>query len=301
MLPLSSINNRKVYIPPQSKKIMTKKETKNADFKKVIENLDRINELDELAEKRADDRTEEKEKADKKLREYAVESEKEINPDYNGTPEQLTQDELKSYLEARKTMAVENASSTLKDNLADIVEKQIPGKTLEKLAGEIPIIQAAKDKDQKTLALYKQYQAVQDFAKFYEEEEKPRNEEEAKLLESAIIKGVRKVQRDRLKDKGFKDIDLLELADSLAVISVRAGHIDEKKVKKYAVEGLKEEAKERKKAYEDTGVDVKEAVRKALTKLANGDAGEFRLARDLIYKAETGNDDYFNRRYKSKD
>ena len=272
---------------------MTKKDQRPKNLEAVVKTMDRIEKINKLSSIRPDSRKDRREAADeavdeaqKKLERYARQFEKKYSPDTkmpkNPDPRMIDQ-ALKSGLYCEK----EDAEEVFYDGLDSIVDSEIPEEALDKLLqfadknGNPLLLSNASDKNKKILFAYSQVAKLKDFRVFYEENEKPRNEEEEKILNNAVVNGVVLAQRERFKDRSR---EYQARAEQLAALGAQLGYVKKNKQKEYALKGFDEEIKQIEDSYSSLG-DYKTAIRTTLKDMARGTREEFEQAFSLVYSA----------------
>jgi len=253
---------------------MLTKNMTNETEKSGVENFSyALSEYGELA--KASDRLKHtretvKERAEDTLRAYAHSIARELEPDYNKNPDEMTSKELKGYIEFGQKRALTKATKILDYNLDVIVGSELPAKGLEEIVANKDFLkqasQTVKEKDAENLARYSSHVQLMKSVRLYMETGKfAGKEQRGEVLELAAY-GAAEVQRKKMKEEGFGR-ELQNLAAQLAEISIKSGNYSEDKMREFLTQGIEKQSKD----YETELKDGQEVARKTLKEMVKSE------------------------------
>lgn len=187
------------------------------------------------------------------------------------------------------SIALQRAGTTMYQHLESIVDSEMPEPTLEKLVLSKELNPHIAAEDQNMVGRYAQYRTLDDMVKHYEATKSVRNEEEAKRLNDAVLRGIKEsIEKDFAGDPEY----VREGFTAIAITAYRKGAVIGEGIQEYALPGLKAQVEDAKKAYgalvQQKGRTIADVARTALKETKKLPLQQFERIYQTIYKAETG-------------
>jgi hypothetical protein len=187
------------------------------------------------------------------------------------------------------------SSAKLRANLDNIVDKQIPGKTLEKMSQLKEIKENATGDNAQAINLFYKYKSAEDLAKRYKADPKNITKDEAELIGESLERAQQlAIQAEgekakteeiaRQKSDGYSSQESVKIASRIRILAIKQGYrkLPKDDIKDYIVQDLKNLSKNMKEAYDNHGTDIKDAVRGTLKELGSSKGKKFKIARSAI-------------------
>ena len=268
---------------------MAEKDNSPTRLEQFTSYMNTIEDVAQVEERAADDRTDVHDKGKNDLRKiaYNVAVERgDVDPEIIRSPEdpRFADDSVKDYVKSYKANALQNASNSLIGGLESILGN-INNENLEKLVGVKEVAQAADNQYAEWLGLYQKYlgaKKLKDKAESGEIDEKTRQS-----LRTPAAKKRAEEMRRTFAEKG-NDSDRQEIAAALAFDAVMRGycnpeaHIEGAQIQMDEFEG------ELRQYEEDKRINMRSYITDTLGKMVRGNKKEHETARALVYASVTG-------------
>jgi hypothetical protein len=254
------------------------------DLEYVVQNFGEAQKVVELTDqKKNHPETGVKTDADRQLRAISHGFAVNTLPRYNGTPENLHEQEVDAYSAGYQVARQTDYANRFSFKMGDILDNQLPDGTLEKIAiTSQEILGASNDGDEReALIKYNKYKGLEDLAEKYAggarefekgevEIVKRAGERATDLYAQELGEQAAEKERQRQADAQYQQEDkfLIDNAKALESLALKLGHIDveEDKVEAYVLQALREDVQEAKDKYNelDGGAEFGTAVRNAV-------------------------------------
>lgn len=249
-----------------------------------VKYMGREEELAELSEQMKDSRANVRDNANKRLRECAYETLKDIGQtDINfekESPETISGNLVKIGIDKRADMSRQDSARILVEKTDDVLN-YISKESLEKIALSKPLAEKGAKGFEELMDLYKGYLGIKELVERYNEG-KVRDKKELQILSSGGAQKAEEGMRKRLK--GYSK-DIQDVAGDIAALAAQDGLIKEEYIKE-GTKGLIEDAENRLRDYEkEKNKKVADYAKESLKGLIKGDTKEFETARQLVYHA----------------
>ncbi len=269
---------------------MTDDKPKKVDEFKKIEKASK--DLAETSEKIKHPRSETSKKYTDALIKKAYEHVKAEDPNYTRTLQDFAsnEQEVDTAIKRLNLKQRRDAAEYLYNNLDEIVDQEISDSGLEKLLfdknARDAILSTTDEKGKDAIEDYLNLRGLKEVVKKYKETENlPQDENTRKRILSLAAQGAADDAEKRMKEKGYKDREMIALSRNLAQMAAATGGYKDEVVRGYALKGLNKEIEDAEKEHKDAK-DAMKYTRNSLKKLAKSEnPEEFGVAEELIYRA----------------
>lgn len=269
---------------------MAKEQEKRA-YEVYLEAMDGLDALGRLVEESNDPRLQIQRKGKSNLKKHILDPERlgALPEDLRPTdPETLTSQQINDITNALQGRYTDDAANTLHTNLDNIVDNQVPEKTLDELIRVKDIREKVPEKDTALLQSYDRYKGIADLVRRYTDG-KQLAEQERKIILQAAESGAANATTKNLENYSEETQAKWQ---KVAIGMVHQKFASGEDVKGYVLPGLEIEREKAQKAYEQLAEKrqktVHDITRYAYKALAKGDKKDFEKALGMLYSAERG-------------